>query len=135
MINPNRRRPIIRRPPFQQCDDGHRSVDPAAVQGLLLHGVQKGQLPPDGKGPTGGAQGFEGDGFRGEALTVPAAGGGQIGAGLLLAAGLHFPLAAARAVGVMTVALRSSGRTAFGCGTTATSTPWSSSSCLPPCRP
>ncbi|GAA2776781.1 DoxX family membrane protein [Streptomyces showdoensis] len=75
--------------------------------GLLIagHGVQKVSRRLGGKGLEGGAAEFRADGFRGGALTALAAGGGQIGSGLLLAAGLLTPLAATGAVGVMTVAL------------------------------
>ncbi|MFE1953532.1 DoxX family protein [Streptomyces sp. NPDC059524] len=75
--------------------------------GLLVagHGVQKVSRRLGGAGLAGGAQEFRADGFRGGALTALAAGGGQIGSGLLLAAGLLTPLAATGAIGVMTVAL------------------------------
>ncbi|MFE6224074.1 DoxX family protein [Streptomyces sp. NPDC057854] len=75
--------------------------------GLLVagHGVQKVSFRLGGKGLAGGAAEFRGDGFRGGALTAVAAGGSQIGAGLLLAAGALTPLAATGVVGVMTVAL------------------------------
>ncbi|MFK8909848.1 DoxX family protein [Streptomyces sp. YS-3] len=75
--------------------------------GLLVagHGVQKISTHLGGSGLDGGAREFRADGFRGGALTALAAGGGQIGSGLLLAAGLLTPLAATGAVGVMTVAL------------------------------
>ncbi|MEU0402451.1 DoxX family protein [Streptomyces sp. NPDC006197] len=75
--------------------------------GLLIagHGVQKVSRHLGGKGLEGGTEEFRADGFRGGALTAVAAGGGQIGSGLLLAAGFLTPLAATGAVGVMTVAL------------------------------
>ncbi|MDI2128294.1 DoxX family protein [Yinghuangia seranimata] len=75
--------------------------------GLLVagHGVQKVSRRLGGKGLDGGVEEFRSDGFRGGVLTALAAGGGQIGSGLLLAAGFLTPLAAAGAVGVMTVAL------------------------------
>ncbi|MEU2249480.1 DoxX family membrane protein [Streptomyces sp. NPDC019224] len=75
--------------------------------GLLVagHGVQKISSHLGGKGLEGGAEEFRADGFRGGALTALAAGGGQIGSGLLLAAGLLTPLAATGTIGVMTVAL------------------------------
>lgn len=75
--------------------------------GLLIagHGVQKVSRRLGGRGLEGGAEEFRADGFRGGALTALAAGGGQIGSGLLLAAGLLTPAAATGAVGVMTVAL------------------------------
>ncbi|MFD6361839.1 DoxX family protein [Streptomyces roseolus] len=75
--------------------------------GLLVagHGVQKISSHLGGKGLEGGTEEFRADGFRGGALTALAAGGGQIGSGLLLAAGLLTPLAATGTVGVMTVAL------------------------------
>ncbi|OKK22407.1 DoxX protein [Streptomyces sp. CB00455] len=75
--------------------------------GLLVagHGVQKVSSHLGGKGLEGGAEEFRADGFRGGALTALAAGAGQIGSGLLLAAGLLTPLAATGAIGVMTVAL------------------------------
>ncbi|GAA3038744.1 DoxX family protein [Kitasatospora albolonga] len=77
------------------------------LTGLLIagHGVQKVSAHLGGKGLDGGAAEFRADGFRGGVLTALAAGGGQIGSGLLLAAGLLTPLAATGAVGVMTVAL------------------------------
>ncbi|RPE31851.1 DoxX family protein [Kitasatospora cineracea] len=75
--------------------------------GLLVagHGVQKVSSHLGGKGLDGGTEEFRADGFRGGALTALAAGGGQIGSGLLLAVGFLTPLAAVGAVGVMTVAL------------------------------
>ncbi|MGW0549619.1 DoxX family protein [Streptomyces altiplanensis] len=75
--------------------------------GLLVagHGVQKVSSHLGGRGLEGGSEEFRADGFRGGALTALAAGGGQIGSGLLLAAGLLTPLAATGAIGVMTVAL------------------------------
>ncbi|RSS58245.1 DoxX family protein [Streptomyces sp. WAC07061] len=75
--------------------------------GLLVagHGVQKISTHLGGKGLDGGAREFRADGFRGGALTALAAGGGQIGSGVLLATGLLTPLAATGAIGVMTVAL------------------------------
>ncbi|WP_329402799.1 DoxX family protein [Streptomyces melanogenes] len=75
--------------------------------GLLVasHGVQKVSSHLGGSGLEGGTEEFRNDGFRGGALTALAAGAGQIGSGLLLAAGLLTPLAATGAVGVMTVAL------------------------------
>ncbi|MFD7555027.1 DoxX family membrane protein [Streptomyces sp. NPDC059835] len=75
--------------------------------GLLVagHGVQKVSSHLGGKGLEGGTEEFRADGFRGGALTALAAGGGQIGSGLLLAAGLLTPLAATGTIGVMTVAL------------------------------
>ncbi|MFE9369602.1 DoxX family protein [Streptomyces sp. NPDC006711] len=75
--------------------------------GLLVagHGVQKISSHLGGKGLDGGAEEFRADGFRGGTLTALAAGGGQIGSGLLLAAGFLTPLAATGAIGVMTVAL------------------------------
>ncbi|MFD8288085.1 DoxX family membrane protein [Streptomyces lavendulae] len=75
--------------------------------GLLVagHGVQKISMHLGGKGLDGGACEFRADGFRGGTLTALAAGGGQIGSGLLLALGLLTPLAATGAIGVMTVAL------------------------------
>ncbi|MFE9136593.1 DoxX family protein [Streptomyces sp. NPDC007355] len=75
--------------------------------GLLVagHGVQKISSHLGGRGLDGGTEEFRADGFRGGALTALAAGGGQIGSGLLLAAGFLTPLAATGAIGVMTVAL------------------------------
>ncbi|MFF8917368.1 DoxX family protein [Streptomyces sp. NPDC015032] len=75
--------------------------------GLLVagHGVQKISSHLGGRGLEGGTEEFRADGFRGGALTALAAGGGQIGSGLLLAAGFLTPLAATGAMGVMTVAL------------------------------
>ncbi|WP_395575725.1 DoxX family protein [Streptomyces sp. BK79] len=77
------------------------------LTGLLVagHGVQKLSFRLGGKGLEGGAKEFREDGFRGGTLTALAAGCGQLGAGLLLAAGALTPLAAAGVVGVMTVAL------------------------------
>ncbi|MFD0280034.1 DoxX family protein [Kitasatospora sp. NPDC127111] len=76
------------------------------VTGLLIagHGVQKISFHLGGKGLEGGTREFREDGFRGGSLTALAAGAGQIGSGLLLAAGLLTPLAATGAIGVMTVA-------------------------------
>ncbi|MFJ6940575.1 DoxX family protein [Streptomyces sp. NPDC101132] len=75
--------------------------------GLLIagHGVQKVSAHLGGRGLAAGAEEFRADGFRGGVLTALAAGAGQIGSGLLLAAGLLTPLAATGAIGVMTVAL------------------------------
>ncbi|GHG94631.1 DoxX family protein [Streptomyces rubradiris] len=75
--------------------------------GLLVagHGVQKVSFRLGGKGLAGGAAEFRGDGFRGGALTAVAAGGTQIGAGLLLAAGALTPPAATGVIGVMIVAV------------------------------
>ncbi|KDN82269.1 DoxX family protein [Kitasatospora cheerisanensis] len=77
------------------------------VTGLLIagHGVQKVSHHLGGGGLAGGTAEFRGDGFRGGMLTALAAGGTQIGAGLMLAAGLLTPLAGAGVMGVMTVAL------------------------------
>ncbi|MFJ6851836.1 DoxX family protein [Streptomyces sp. NPDC091271] len=77
------------------------------LAGLLVagHGVQKVSVRLGGNGLAGGAEEFREDGFRGGAMTALAAGGTQIGAGLLLASGALTPLAAAGVVGVMTVAL------------------------------
>ncbi|MFE5718980.1 DoxX family protein [Streptomyces erythrochromogenes] len=77
------------------------------LTGLLLaaHGVQKVSFLLGGSGLAGGTEEFRHDGFRGGALTALAAGAGQIGSGLLLAAGALTPLAAAGTIGVMTVAL------------------------------
>ncbi|MEV0007599.1 DoxX family protein [Streptomyces sp. NPDC051840] len=74
--------------------------------GLLVagHGVQKVSFHLGGRGLDGGTEEFRADGFRGGVLTALAAGGGQIGSGLLLAAGFLTPLAATGTVGVMTVA-------------------------------
>jgi putative oxidoreductase len=76
------------------------------VVGLLIagHGVQKVSFRLGGGGLAGGTEEFRRDGFRGGRLTALAAGTGQIGSGLFLAAGLLTPLAAAVATGVMTVA-------------------------------
>ncbi|MEU6801158.1 DoxX family membrane protein [Streptomyces neyagawaensis] len=76
------------------------------VAGLLIagHGVQKVSFLLGGNGLAGGTEEFRRDGFRGGRLTALAAGGGQLGAGLFLAAGLLTPLAATTAMGVMTVA-------------------------------
>ncbi|MFG2821145.1 DoxX family protein [Kitasatospora sp. NPDC048365] len=77
------------------------------VAGLLIagHGVQKISHHLGGSGLAGGTAEFKGDGFRGGVLTALAAGGTQIGAGLMLALGLLTPLAGAGVMGVMTVAL------------------------------
>ncbi|UUY52220.1 DoxX family protein [Streptomyces yangpuensis] len=77
------------------------------LAGLLIagHGVQKVSSHLGGRGLAGGAREFRADGFRGGTLTALAAGGGQIGSGALLAAGLLTPLAATGAIGVMTVAV------------------------------
>ncbi|MFE4518383.1 DoxX family protein [Kitasatospora sp. NPDC056783] len=77
------------------------------VAGLLIagHGVQKVSFHLGGGGLEGGSAEFRGDGFRGGKLTAMAAGGTQIGAGLMLALGLLTPLAGAGVMGVMTVAL------------------------------
>ncbi|MGW4161532.1 DoxX family protein [Streptomyces sp. NPDC004788] len=74
--------------------------------GLLVagHGVQKISTHLGGRGLEGGTAEFRADGFRGGAVTALAAGGGQIGSGLLLACGLLTPLAATGTIGVMTVA-------------------------------
>ncbi|MBA4861657.1 DoxX family protein [Streptomyces sp. PSKA54] len=76
------------------------------VAGLLIagHGVQKVSFRLGGNGLAGGTEEFRHDGFRGGRLTALAAGAGQIGAGLFLAAGLLTPAAAMTAMGVMTVA-------------------------------
>ncbi|MFD5086336.1 DoxX family protein [Kitasatospora sp. NPDC058406] len=77
------------------------------LAGLLVagHGVQKISSHLGGKGLKGGTEEFRADGFRGGVVTALAAGGGQIGSGLLLAAGFLTPLAATGVIGVMTVAL------------------------------
>ncbi|MBO1417235.1 DoxX family protein [Streptomyces sp. FH025] len=77
------------------------------VAGLLIagHGVQKVSFHLGGGGLEGGSAEFRGDGFRGGKLTAVAAGGTQVGAGLMLALGLLTPLAGAGVMGVMTVAL------------------------------
>jgi uncharacterized membrane protein YphA (DoxX/SURF4 family) len=77
------------------------------VAGLLIagHGIQKVSLWLGGRGLAGGAEEFRRDGFRGGRLTAVAAGAGQIGSGLLLAAGILTPMAALAAMGVMTVAI------------------------------
>ncbi|MDI9883712.1 DoxX family protein [Streptomyces sp. HNM0645] len=77
------------------------------MAGLLIagHGVQKVSFRLGGSGLAGGIEEFRHDGFRGGSLTALAAGAGQICSGLLLAAGAVTPLAAAGAIGVMTVAL------------------------------
>lgn len=75
--------------------------------GLLIagHGIQKVTPWLGGTGLAGGVEEFRRDGFRGGAVTAVLAGGSQIGAGLLLGAGALTPLAAAGAIGVMTVAV------------------------------
>ncbi|HXA61887.1 MAG TPA: DoxX family membrane protein, partial [Streptosporangiaceae bacterium] len=57
-----------------------------------------------GEGLAGGVEEFRDDGLRGGVLTALTAGGGQIVGGLLFVAGAATPLAAATAIGVMTVA-------------------------------
>ncbi|MER7569094.1 DoxX family protein [Streptomyces sp. NPDC097941] len=76
------------------------------VAGLLIagHGVQKVSFRLGGHGLAGGTEEFRHDGFRGGRLTALAAGAGQIGAGLFLAAGVLTPMAVMAAIGVMTVA-------------------------------
>ncbi|MFI9584232.1 DoxX family protein [Streptomyces sp. NPDC052236] len=76
------------------------------VAGLLIagHGVQKLSFRLGGHGLAGGTEEFRHDGFRGGRLTALAAGAGQIGAGLFLAAGALTPMAVMAAIGVMTVA-------------------------------
>lgn len=75
--------------------------------GLLIagHGIQKVTPWIGGKELSGGVQEFRDDGFRGGTATAIIAGGSQVGAGLLLAAGALLPPAAAGAIGVMTVAV------------------------------
>jgi len=77
------------------------------VTGMLLaaHGIQKCTFRLGGAGLDGGIAEFRGDGFRGGALTALTAAGGQIAAGVLFLAGALTPLAAAIAMGVMTVAV------------------------------
>jgi putative oxidoreductase len=77
------------------------------VIGLLIagHGIQKVTPWLGGEGLSGGVEEFKNDGFRGGVATALVAGGSQIGSGLLLAAGLLTPIAAAGAMGVMTVAV------------------------------
>ncbi|WP_316520058.1 DoxX family protein [Kitasatospora brasiliensis] len=77
------------------------------VAGLLIagHGVQKISFHLGGAGLEGGSAEFRGDGFRGGKFTALTAGGTQLGAGLMLAAGLLTPLAGAGVMGVMTVAM------------------------------
>ncbi|MDH6128668.1 putative membrane protein YphA (DoxX/SURF4 family) [Kitasatospora sp. GP82] len=60
------------------------------VAGLLVagHGVQKVSFHLGGRGLAGGTEEFRQDGFRGGVFTALTAGGSQIGAGLLLTAGL-----------------------------------------------
>ncbi|MER8068503.1 DoxX family protein [Streptomyces sp. NPDC094034] len=75
------------------------------VGGLVAtHGLQKMTHLLGGGGLAAGAEEFRRDGFRGGRLTAVAAGCGQTGGGLLLAAGLLTPLAVAAVAGVMTVA-------------------------------
>jgi putative oxidoreductase len=76
------------------------------ITGVLLagHGMQKISYRFGGNGLRGGIEEFRSDGFRGGALTALAAGLGQLGSGLFLAAGLATPAAATAAIGVMTVA-------------------------------
>ncbi|MEU6602970.1 DoxX family protein [Streptomyces flaveolus] len=83
--------------------------------GLLVagHGVQKVTHRLGGQGLAGGVEEFRRDGFRGVVLTALAAGGSQIGSGLLLAIGAVTPLAAMGAMGVMTVAVTVKWRNGF----------------------
>ncbi|WP_030985103.1 DoxX family protein [Streptomyces sp. NRRL WC-3744] len=83
--------------------------------GLLVagHGVQKVTYWLGGNGLAGGVEEFRRDGFRGGVLTALAAGGSQIGSGLLLALGALTPLAAMAAMGVMTVAVTVKWRNGF----------------------
>ncbi|MFE4371309.1 DoxX family protein [Streptomyces sp. NPDC056835] len=75
------------------------------VGGLVAaHGLQKMTHLLGGGGLAGGAEEFRHDGFRGGRLTAVAAGSGQTGGGLLLAAGFLTPLGVAAVAGVMTVA-------------------------------
>ncbi|MFJ3403839.1 DoxX family protein [Promicromonospora sp. NPDC090134] len=76
------------------------------ITGVLLagHGMQKISYRFGGHGLRGGIEEFRSDGFRGGAITALAAGLGQLGSGLFLAAGLATPAAAMAAIGVMTVA-------------------------------
>ncbi|MFB7272500.1 DoxX family protein [Streptomyces sp. NPDC056244] len=75
------------------------------VGGLVAaHGLQKMTHLLGGVGLTAGAEEFRADGFRGGRLTALAAGSGQTGGGLLLAAGLLTPLGVAAVASVMTVA-------------------------------
>ncbi|MDX3851726.1 DoxX family protein [Streptomyces sp. AK02-01A] len=75
------------------------------VGGLVAaHGVQKMTHRLGGAGLAAGAEEFRRDGFRGGRLTALAAGTGQAGGGLLLAAGLLTPLAVGAVASVMTVA-------------------------------
>jgi putative oxidoreductase len=76
------------------------------VVGLLVaaHGVQKLSHWLGGDGIEGSIKEFADDGFRGGLATALAAGGTQLGAGLMLAAGLITPAASAGVVGVMVVA-------------------------------
>ncbi|WP_079022888.1 DoxX family protein [Streptomyces odonnellii] len=76
------------------------------VGGLVAaHGVQKMTHWLGGSGLAAGAEEFRQDGFRGGRLTAVAAGTGQAGGGLMLAAGLLTPLAVAAVASVMTVAV------------------------------
>ncbi|MGW1545141.1 DoxX family protein [Streptomyces sp. NPDC002309] len=77
------------------------------ITGLLIagHGIQKVSFRLGGHGLAGGVEEFRRDGFRGGRLTALAAGLGQLGSGLLLAAGALTPMAAMTAIGVMVVAI------------------------------
>ncbi|MFE1961065.1 DoxX family protein [Streptomyces sp. NPDC059479] len=76
------------------------------VGGLVaVHGLQKMTHWLGGAGLAAGAEEFRHDGFRGGRLTAVAAGSGQTGGGLLLAAGLLTPLAVGAVASVMTVAV------------------------------
>lgn len=77
------------------------------VTGALIagHGIQKVSFWLGGNGLAGGAEEFRRDGFRGGVITALAAGGSQIGSGLLLVTGALTPLAAMGVIGVMTVAI------------------------------
>ncbi|GEC03239.1 hypothetical protein SSP24_08940 [Streptomyces spinoverrucosus] len=85
------------------------------VIGLVIagHGVQKVSFWLGGAGLAGGVEEFRRDGFRGGVMTAIAAGGSQIGSGLLLAIGALTPLAAMGAMGVMTVAVTVKWRNGF----------------------
>jgi putative oxidoreductase len=76
------------------------------VLGLLVaaHGTQKLTHHLDGDGLAGSIKEFADDGFRGGLLTALVAGSTQVGAGLLMLAGLLTPIASAGIIGVMLVA-------------------------------
>jgi putative oxidoreductase len=74
--------------------------------GLLLtaHGIQKLTRHLDGEGLAGSIKELADDGFRGGLPTALGAGVTEVGAGLLMVAGLLTPIASSGIIGVMLVA-------------------------------